>query len=207
MQLWSHIKLWLIISIFSIFAVMAFAKPESVYKSVQEDLKKLENVFGVDSTHTLVDRTNMIFTFFFETKLKSAHDEMKVKDENSKVFGWDGKLGHETNTMLKAAKLEVYNIILRFNIMLMWFPFIILFAGVAVFDGFMMRKVKIATFKYTNPVLYNTFMHAAVFIAGSFLFLMHLPVVMSVWFFPLAGVILGFCLMFGIMNLQRMGTD
>lgn len=207
MQIWSHIKLWLIISIFSIFFVMATAKPESVYESVQQDLKKLEAVFGKDSTRNLVDRTNSVFNFFFSKNLKPAHDEMRVQNEGARVFRWEGNLVKESNTMLKSAKLEVYNIILRFNIMMMWLPFIILFAGVAIFDGFMMRKVKIASFKYTNPVLYNTFMHGAVFIAGSFMFLMHLPIVMSVWFFPLAGVVLGFFLMFGIMNLQRMGTD
>lgn len=207
MQIWSHIKLWLIISIFSIFFVMATAKPESVYESVQRDLKKLESVFGKSSTQNLVDRTNSVFSFMFSGNMEKAHDKVHTKNPEPRVFGWEGKLTTQSNTMLKSAKLELYNIILRFNIMMMWMPFIILFAGVAVFDGFMMRKVKIASFKYTNPVLYNTFMHAAVFIAGSFMFLMHLPIVMSVWFFPLAGIVLGFCLMFGIMNLQRMGTD
>jgi hypothetical protein len=206
MNIWLHIKIWLIVAIASIFLVMAVAQPEKVYENVQGDLNKLAHVFGRDSTQRLVQRTNGIYDIFFG-HVAPAAKEMHVTDvDQPNTFRWESNLTNRSNNMLRAAKIEIYHILLRVQIMLVWMPFILLFCAVAFFDGLMMRKVKIASFRYTNPALYNSFMHAAIFIAGSLLLLLHLPVALSIWFFPLSGIALGFCLMFGIMNLQRMGT-
>lgn len=206
MNIWLHIKIWLIVAIASIFLVMAVAQPEKVYENVQGDLNKLSHAFGRDSTQRLVQRTNGIYEIFFG-HVAPAAKEMHVTDvDQPNTFRWESNLTNRSNNMLRAAKIEIYHILLRVQIMLVWMPFILLFCAVAFFDGLMMRKVKIASFRYTNPALYNSFMHAAIFIAGSLLLLLHLPMALSIWFFPLSGIALGFCLMFGIMNLQRMGT-
>lgn len=206
MSIWLHIKIWLITAVFSIFLVMASADPAKVYKNVQEDLAKLTNVFGRDSTQNIVDKTNAIYGIFF-SNVSGAAKEMHVSEAGrSNTFQWEGELTEKSNDMLRAAKIEIYHVILRLNIMLIWLPFIFLFCAVAFYDGMMIRKVKIASFRYTNPALYNTFMHSAIFILGSLLLLLHLPLALSIWFFPLAGIALGFCLMFGAMNLQRMST-
>lgn len=185
---------------------MAVARPDKVYENVQNDLARLANVFGHASTKRLVERTNGIYEIFFGTVAPAAK-EMHVTDADMpNTFRWEDNLTNRSNNMLRAAKIEIYHILLRIQIMLIWMPFVLLFCAVAFFDGLMMRKVKIASFKYTNPALYNSFMHAAIFIAGSLLLLLHLPIALSIWVFPLSGIALGFCLMFGIMNLQRMGT-
>jgi len=205
MALWRHIKIWIILSIVTIFLVMGFAKPAQVYNAVQRDINSIQSVFGDESAFRMVERANTVFSFFFGS-MSPAAKEMHVSDASQAgVFGWENRLASSSNDMIRSAKIELYHIILRVQIFLTWLPMNVLFCIAAFIDGQMIRKVKILSFRYTNPALYNTATHVAIFLIGSSLLLLHLPVALSIWFWPITGILVSLSLMIASMNLQRMG--
>lgn len=205
MGLWPHIKLWIILSIATLFLVMGMARPDQVYNAVQTDIAAMRTVFGDESSNRIIERANGVFGFFFGGVAPAAK-EMHVSDASTAgVFGWDRKLSSTSNQMLRSAKIELYHLMLRVQIFFTWLPMIVLFGVAAVVDGLMIRKVKIASFRYTNPALYNTASHVAIFLVGASFLLLHLPVTLSIWFWPIAGALVAISMMVAAMNLQRMG--
>lgn len=207
MQLGTHIKIWIIGSIFSVFAVGLMSKPETVYEVVNKDVEQVRMAFGDDIGSRVIGNANSAFGIFFGAASPAAKEMHVTSDMASRgVFGFEKNASSISNKMIRAMRLELYHLLLRLNIVFAWLPMILVLCGAALVDGMCTRKIKMFSFGYANPVLYNTSSHLAIFAAGLMLMLLHLPINVSIFFWPIAGSVIAVAILIASSNLQRLST-
>ena len=84
-----------------------------------------------------------------------------------------------------------------------WMIYLIPFLFAVLFDGYMTRKAKLASFKYTSPTIYNLSWHFIIAMAASALVYFSLTVQIPILFYPSVLTAMGVLVRLVISNVQH----
>ena len=84
-----------------------------------------------------------------------------------------------------------------------WMIYLIPFLFAVPFDGYMTRKAKLASFKYTSPTIYNLSWHFIIAMAASALVYFSLTVQIPILFYPSVLTAMGVLVRLVISNVQH----
>ena len=85
----------------------------------------------------------------------------------------------------------------------LWLFYMLPFLVAALFDGFMRRKAKIASFKYTSPTLYNASWHLIIFVVAGTLVVFSVTIPLPTLAYPAVILVIGLMLRMLISNIQH----
>ena len=102
-----------------------------------------------------------------------------------------------------ALTLQIYLFFFRLAHAALWMRYICPFICAAIYDGIMVRNVKLQTLAYTSPTVYNASWHLIIFIAFGALVMFSIATVMSVFVFPVALSVIGLLVRLVLCNVQH----
>jgi len=109
-----------------------------------------------------------------------------------------GVLNYWSN-LLSNVHLLCYRLAHTWVWMLYVFPFVV----AIIFDGIMIRKAKIASFRYTSPTIYNLSWHAIIAIVAFSMVYFVLAFPISIFYYPTMLAIIGILIRMVIGNIQH----
>lgn len=202
MKFQMHIFGWVFILIVSIFAVAVVVPPEKIMAGIQHDTSSIYASFGEEAGTRIVQSAQSHYQAFFGDGQVLNKMQVTEAQKNTGLFGWERKATNITNGFVEALKLSIYQTLLRLSVIAAWMPMLALIMIVAVVDGLVSRKIKHTTFANPDPARYNAMGHLAILIIGVSVFMTHLPLTISPFFWPIAGVCLAVTVLIGLANLQ-----
>lgn len=84
-----------------------------------------------------------------------------------------------------------------------WMIYLTPFLLAIIFDGFMTRKAKLASFKYTSPTVYNLSWHTIIAMAAASLVAFSVVTPLSIFFYPAVLTGMGLLVRLVIANVQH----
>lgn len=111
-------------------------------------------------------------------------------------FGWiEGRI--------EALGKVVYQMCMRLALVMLWAPYMLLLLIPAVYDGTMSRMISRTNFNYTSPVLHRYSVRGLMFVFGTMITLMLLPIAVDPVIIPVA--LMFACVLTGVAvgNLQK----
>lgn len=204
MKLSQHILFWIIATIFSVFVMTFMFTNDEVQQSIKKDFAKIEESFGEEVALAIRISTNNLYYRLFSTQDEKVKALYVNDNENPIGLDFITNLSKHTNAMIDTAKLNVYHLLLRLNVLLAWMPMILIMITVSFIDGLVTRKIKAFSFGYSNPVLHNLAAHVAISTFGFSMMLFHLPISVTPYYWLFAGVVVAMAVMIATGNLQRL---
>ncbi len=121
---------------------------------------------------------------------------VKMPDKLAGAF--KGLLGYWSNMML-----NIHLLCYRLAHTWTWLLYVLPFTLAIIFDGIMIRKAKIASFRYTSPTVYNLSWHAIIGIIAFSLVYFTMTFPISVFYYPIALAVIGVLMRMVIGNIQH----
>lgn len=109
-----------------------------------------------------------------------------------------GLMGYWSNMML-----NIHLLCYRLAHTWTWLSYVLPFMLAIIFDGIMIRKAKIASFRYTSPTVYNLSWHAIIGIIAFSLVYFTMTFPISVFYYPIALAVIGVLMRMVIGNIQH----
>lgn len=202
-----HIRIWLIITIFSIFVTPAIVDKQTYGSHIKSEQAALIESLGEDSGMKIIRKTDAIYNGLFissglqDWALKHyAHqDPSDSLLGHSKISDGSRKIGQ----YVVAFFMNIYEGIFRSLQLMYWLTFAGPFVLAAAFDGFMLRKIRIATFHYSSPAVYNSMWHVMIVIFFGTLIYCDSPLPIYPMTFPVLLLVIAMMVRAMLANLQR----
>ena len=207
-----HSLLWLII-IIAIFIFSPLAITSAGYKKcIDQEYRTIQLWYGDEEKENIVKGTESIYNLVMvDTKidgmLRDHFTKPSIKNEEVapgvKLPKSMAAYSQNVDQYWQGLLDNVYLFCLRMAQAKLWMFYMFPFLVASLFDGFMRRKAKIASFKYTSPTLYNASWHIIIFVIAGTLVAFSVTVALPTLAYPC--VILTICLMFRMLisNIQH----
>lgn len=105
---------------------------------------------------------------------------------------------------INATTTIIYQLFVRFEIMLMWLPYVLIFVSVPVFiGGFWQRRIKQSNFDYSSPLVTNSTVQLLVYSCLGGTMFMVLPIAINHMIIPVIMIIISVLLGRVIGNIQK----
>ncbi|WP_341744808.1 DUF4400 domain-containing protein [Azonexus hydrophilus] len=210
MMMWKHIGLWIVALILAAFALPALMSQEQIMGHVMKELGMIERAMGKASTKTIMETAAKMYSeAFVKTGVIQATQKVRVTEDEQRgterLFGGQlVALSDFTNEYIRGVAAMFYAASLRLVIMMTWMAYILPF-GIAIFaDGFAQRKVKLATFGYSNPQIFNAARHTLVVMLMFPIFYLIVPIALTPLVIPFWAMVATLPTMIMVRHTQRL---
>lgn len=206
MKFETHFRFWLIVCFFGIFVVPAVINQLNYGDRIEQDQRELIKTVGLKTgTHIIKAADSIYDTLFVQTHIQKWAMKTYV---NKPELALEDKahLSNGGKVMARyaiALFMNFYEWIFRLMTLAFWFMFTLPFMLAAIFDGFMQRKVNIASFTYSSPGNYNTMMHVMVAMFFLTIFYCGTPIPIYSMTFPVLLIVIAMMMRSMLTNLQR----
>lgn len=206
-----HGLLWLLtIVVIFLFAPLVLTKDD--YDSVvMEELSDATRWYGDDEAEKLYARANSIYRIFMvKTGIDSSIRKHFAKPQPSKEIAPGVELPKYLHPYAEHAMNYWANFLQ--NIWLFcwrlahsweWMIYLTPFFAAAIFDGVMMRKAKLASFRYTSPSVYNLSWHVIIAMISSAVVAFAFITPLSIYFYPVILTIVCMLIRLVVANIQH----
>lgn len=203
----NHIYFWLVITILSVFLTPLFVNKHTYGEMIQIEQHRLIEELGTESGGKIIMRADETYKSLFERsgiqewalshyKAEKKHNDLLSETPAEKA------LKHSEQYVL-AFFMNIYEGIFRLTQLLYWFSYAAPFLIAAAIDGAMQRKVKIATFHYSSPAVYNTMWHVMIGLFFLTLIYCDSPLPITPMVFPALLLFISLMVRAMLANLQR----
>lgn len=207
-----HSLLWLIAMILILLFAPLLVSAEKYQACYDKELMSALRWYGKDETLQIANRGKGFYSMIMgDTGVDGALRKHFAKPTTPDIDVAPGvkmpsKLAEYVQSFMGYWQNFMINIELlchRLAHALHWLFYLLPFMAAIVFDGIMVRKAKIASFRYTSPTVYNLSWHAIIGILAFSLvyFTLHFPI--SVFYYPTALSVMGLLLRVVIGNIQH----
>ena len=105
---------------------------------------------------------------------------------------------------INAATSIVYQLLVRYEVMMIWLPYVLLFVSVPVFiGGFWQRRIKQSNFDYSSPLVTNSTVQLLIYSCLGGVMFMILPVAVNHVLIPVIMIIISVLIGRVIGNIQK----
>lgn len=205
-----HLWFWLVMSIVAVFILPAFISTSSYQMRIHGDLAMIEKAFGNKAASEIFAISDHLYSQVFEeTGFRTwiidhyyvdPREEALGRREGGEPVGITAKWSHNYSTALFA---NFYEFTFRLTQVAMWITYAFPFVIAAIWDGVMERKIRMLSFSYSSPSVYNGVWHFIIAVLFGLFIYFNLPFVVHPLLFPLAIAVMAFSLRTLVANLQR----
>lgn len=208
MNVASHAKFWLIVSVMMFFVMTAVVKPEKYLVVVQDDIGKIYMTYGDERGAMIVGDANSWFAGVFgDTPVKKTVDHMhNTRRTEASFFGPEQLAAAKTNKLLRTLKLEMYAIFLRASSAASWLVAVLILGGAAMVDGLVSRQIKVEGYGFTSPAIQSRLVHLCMMVMGLSCMLFYLPVSVPLWWWPFVVIATTVSVRFIASNMKQVTT-
>jgi len=174
----NHILAWVFLLSVSVFLVPAFYTPERYGEAISVQMEEAASWYGRDQTIRIRDGADALYKTVvhgsgFSSLIVGLSGPAPTRSSsNNTVFSEGVKrmdIGYADYS--QSLLLSIYQLCLRLFHTWIWVMYLLPFMLAIAWDGYMNRKVKLSSFRYTSPTVYNFSWHAIILIfAGAALF-------------------------------------
>lgn len=204
-----HILIWLIISLLAMVFIPLFLNGDSYADKIRSDQHQLAIDLGEESASKIIRQSDGIYMklfvesgiqpFMFE---KYSLDKKNLDPDLFKPSTAD-KGVELASKYVANLFLSLYDTIFRFTQLFYWFAFATPFIVAATFDGLMQRKIRLANFQYSSPVIYNTMWHFLIAFVSLTVMYCNSPFDMPSSVFPVIVFVVSISIRMLLANMQR----
>lgn len=190
----------------SVFVTPAIVEKQSYGGHIKHEQEALVQSLGVESGMKIIRQADSIYNaIFVRTGLQGwaiSHYGQNAQDDllgPSRI----SEGARKTGQYVIAFFMNIYEGIFRFIQLTYWLAFAGPFVLAAAFDGIMQRKVRIATFHYSSPAVYNAMWHIMIIMFFVTLIYLDSPWPLVPMAFPLLLLVIAMMIRAMLANLQR----
>jgi len=205
-----HTLLWLLIILFILVMAPLVVSRETYEQTISSEMDDAARWYGESTARTILSRCNAIYAILMVSSgidpFVRKYDKPPREDEISlQVDKIEGATDHKTKirnywgNLLRNVWMFCYRISHVWAWILWVFPFLI----AIIYDGIMSRKMKVATFKYTSPTIYNLSWHLIIFLAAVTTILFAVATPTNIFVYPTILVAMGVNMRVLISNIQH----
>lgn len=214
MKVSAHVVFWV-----SVWGILFLASPlmlssEGQVRRIQKEIDSVKVAFGSDKTKAIINDANETYrAYFIETGWLSEENKLYTQQSSKRnevddvVSAGAKAMSNVTNGYLHALSVNVYGFLMRWEIFLHWWLFILPFVVAAFIDGYVTRKIKFSQFGYMSPMAYSMSLHIIVFLIFIPLLYLVAPLPISPYFMPGWAVVMGVPINLLVSNTQRLLND
>lgn len=214
MKISSHFIFWL-----SIWGILFLVSPlllstDGQVGRIKDEIRSIEVAFGSGKAKEIVIDTSKIYrTFFIDTGILTEENKLYTRQSFKQgsveelTSTSSKELSNATNSYLRALSVNVYGILIRCEIFMHWFIFILPFVAASFVDGFVTRKVKFSQFGYMSPMAYSMSLHFILFLLFIPLLYLVAPLPISPYFMPGWALLMALPINLLVSNTQRLFND
>lgn len=204
-----HIFGWILTALLLAVAMPWMLGGKSYADKLEADKKDLAAQIGQTSAQFIIAKSDHIYASLFQ----KTGVEGSVSGRFNSALQNDGADGMAPDQMDKLARLaEGYvdnlflsfrEVIFRLTQLAYWAVMALPFLIAAGFDGVMLRKVHIVSFKHSSPIVYNTTWHFIIALCGMTFILCNSPFPMPALAYPVAVFLFAMSMRVLLANVQR----
>jgi hypothetical protein len=207
-----HIAIWLLAELLTIVAAPAYYNADAYRDSIAAQMEEISRWYGenevsrmkagADEMYIALVRRTGFAEFVKGLASPSTPTPALARATNQNVPHLMSRVATGMSEYWPALLLSIYQVCLRAIHAWIWFLYLIPFLVAVIFDGIMARKVKLTTFSYSSPTVYNAAWHMIIFTMAVAVFLLTASLHIHVFFFPSAVAIVGLLIRLLISNAQ-----
>lgn len=204
-----HLLFWLILAVLAIALIPVVVNPQTYLNKVKTDQHSLAVEFGPESADYIIRTADGIYNEIFEESgfhpwvIERFHIGKHVRrDESLPETNEDRGARFAANYTITFF-LIMYEAVFRYTQLFFWATFAVPFIIAAIFDGFMLRKVRNVTFYYSSPSRYNIMWHITIVLFVGTAVYCITPLPMTAIAFPVIVFFVALTLRSLLANLQR----
>lgn len=206
-----HGLLWLVIIIGIFLFSPLFVSQKEYADCYQREIAIAEDFYGPGEVSTVQERARGIYeVLMIKTGIDKGIQTMNTPlPANKELFTsapvpkylepWADRIGGYWSGLLD----NIFLFTLRLAHMWMWAGYLLPFLGAIIFDGIMVRKAKIASFRYTSPTIYNLSWHVIIAIVCLSFVSFAITTPISVFAYPIGISIIGILIRMLLSNVQH----
>ena len=207
-----HSLLWLIIIIAVFIFSPLFIGSAGYQKCIDQEYRTIQQWYGDEEKGNIAEGAASIYGFLMvdskiDGVLRKHFTKPSIKNEEvapgvklpSGVAAYSKNVDQYWQGLLD----NFFLFCLRLAQAKLWMFYMLPFLLAALFDGFMRRKAKIASFKYTSPTLYNMSWHLIIFIVAGTLVAFSVTIALPTLAYPAVVLVIGLMLRMLISNIQH----
>lgn len=209
----SHIGFWIVLALVGVFIVPFLVSADSLLTSLKREQAAIDTVFGKTIANQLYSSANTVHAVVFgSTGIQAGlndlqHDQSDMKLANQVGSGIAVYFANEADSRVKAFSVQLYSVTLRAIVLLAWAVLLLPFLVAVVYDGFMMRHVKIASMGHQNPTAFSLAFHVTVILSAVPLLSLVVPTyIVTPLFMPFWALITALPFSFSIRHMQPVFT-
>lgn len=200
-------------AIVGIFVVPFFVSADSLLTSLKREQDSIVSVFGQTHANRLNLTANSVHGAVFGiTGIQAGlndlqHDQQDMKLANQVGSGVAVFFAKEADSRVRAFSVQLYSVTLRVIVLLAWTVLLLPFLVAVVYDGFMMRHVKIASMGHQNPTAFSLGFHVTVLLCAVPLLSLVVPTyIVTPLFMPFWALLTALPFSFAIRHTQQIFT-
>lgn len=203
-----HILLWIGLTLLSIFVTPLMVDKANYGERIKGEQAQLMRTMGDESGGQIIRQADQIYKSLFEDSgiQPWAFERYKVtaskEDELLTQTPMD-KAEKNAELYIVAMFMNFYEGVFRLTQLAYWLTYAAPFLLAAAFDGIMQRKVKIATFHYSSPAVYNAMWHVMIIVIFGTMIYCDSPMPMATLSFPVLLLFVSMMIRAMLSNLQR----
>jgi hypothetical protein len=206
-----HGLIWLFL-ILMIFVFGPLAVERATFeRAVDTEVEGAYRWYGDETTMAIINRANRLYAAamvktgidpFIRKYGTKAPQEDLISQQFDKAKEGDGykvRVRDYWGNILR----NVWMFCFRLAHAWAWILWVCPFLVAIVYDGIMVRKAKLATFRYTSPTIYNLSWHLVIFLAALMTIMFAVATPLNVMLFPSVLVAMGVNVRLLISNIQH----
>lgn len=206
-----HGLIW-ILAIITIFLFAPLVVTHQDYEAcVAKELTEASGWYNAEEVQAILDRTNNLYDLIMvRPGLDPAIRRYFVKPVTAKEVlpgvAMPKAISPYANHLVEYGGNLLYNIWIfcfRLAHSWSWIVYLTPFLLAVTFDGLMTRKVKLASFKYTSPTIYNLSWHIIIAMAAISLVAFAVILPLTVFLYPIILTLMGMFVRLIISNVQH----
>lgn len=207
-----HSLLWLILMVLALLLAPLIVSPERYQSCLDTELLSALRWYGKEEAYEIAKRGEGLYQAMMgDSGIDGALRQHFAKpvEKNLEVapgVNVPDKLAGQMRGVLHYWSNMLFNIHLlcyRLAHTWVWLLYVFPFMAAIIFDGIMIRKAKIASFRYTSPTIYNLSWHAIIAIVAFTMVYFALTFPISVFYYPIVLAVIGFLCRMVIGNIQH----
>lgn len=162
MSIASHVRLWVILFLFSLTLNPFLRRGDSMIEFVENEVQITRAALGDNWTNAILKQANVLFNespVQIAVKVAEKGVYSKEQQDNYKLFssetGSGGALFKMMNGIFTGFIQSLYIVCLRLLIVLSWFALLVPIIFAAVYDGYTQRVIKSYNFGSIRPATFS----------------------------------------------------
>lgn len=208
----SHIGFWLLVFLCAIFVVPYFVRGSEMRARLEHEVAAVKHALGSRVGSGVVMKANAVYeATVVASGIRTAMDDLKHTRQDQELAQRIGttmlaEAAMGVDSYLQALSMQLYAVILRGTVVLMWVLMLAPFAAAVLVDGYASRAKKFENLGFQNPTAFALGFHVAVVVSAiPFLYIVA-PFSISPLFMPYWAVAAALPLSFAIQHMQPVLT-